>query len=87
LTVNDADQSGSNTTYTDNSLSGPALKPGESIVISGMANSGNDGTFTITALGSGTFTVVNPSGVAASNQSGTALSGAICTPDLVAVKP
>ena len=87
LTITDAAQSGSNTTYTYNSLSGPALNPGESIVISGMANSGNDGTFTITALGSGTFTVVNPSGVAASNQSGTALSGAICTPDLVAVKP
>jgi hypothetical protein len=60
---------------------------GESIIITGLTNSGNDGTFTITALGSGTFTVVNANGVAATNQSGTGLSGTICTPDLVAVKP
>jgi hypothetical protein len=52
-----------------------------------MTNLTDNGTFTITALASGTFTVVNASGVTANGQSGTAAAGTICNPDLVAVKP
>ena len=87
MTVTDVTQSGSNTTYAYNSLTGPALNPGESIVITGLSNSGNNGTFTIASLGNSTFTVVNANGVAASAQSGTGISGTICLPDLVTVKP
>lgn len=87
LVITDASQSGPATTYTYNSLSGPALNPGETIVISGMSNSGNNGTFTISTLGSGTFTVNNGNGVSTSGENGTGISGAICLPDLVAAKP
>jgi hypothetical protein len=52
-----------------------------------MTSLADNGTFTIAALGSGTFTVVNASGVTATGQSGTAAAGTICNPDLVAVKP
>jgi sarcosine oxidase gamma subunit len=41
-----------------------------SIVTPQPAPTADDGTFTITAVAPGTFTVVNPSGVAASAQSG-----------------
>ena len=87
LNITDATQAGANTTYSYNSLAGPALQTGQNVAITGMANSGNNGTFTITTLGSGTFTVGNASGVAANNQSGKGISGTICAPDLVAVKP
>src|SRR5437773_466515 len=40
-----ASQSGSNTTYTYALTSGPALQVGKSIVITGMSNAGNNGTF------------------------------------------
>ena len=42
-----------------------------SIFVSGMTDTGNNGNFVITALGSGMFTVDNPSGVTNSAQSGT----------------
>jgi len=87
LNITDATQTGANTTYTYNSLVGPALQTGQNVAITGMSNSGNNGNFMITALGSGTFTVVNANGVAANGQSGKGISGTICAPDLVAVKP
>lgn len=87
MSITDTTQTGANTTYTYNSLAGPALQTGQNVVITGMANSGNNGTFAITALGNGTFTVVNGSGVTANNQSGKGISGTICMPDLVAVRP
>jgi hypothetical protein len=52
-----------------------------------MSSVSNNGTFTISALGSGTFTIVNANGITATGQSGTGISGTICLPDLVAVKP
>jgi YVTN family beta-propeller protein len=54
------------TTYTYTLTSGPALQTGTSIVITGMADAGNNGTFMITAVGAGTFTVANASGVTTS---------------------
>lgn len=63
--------SGSNNTFTYTLTSGPALRVGMSIVIASMTNGVNNGTYTVTALGSGTFTVVNASGVTESGSSGT----------------
>lgn len=66
-----ASQSGSNTTYAYTLISGGPVRVGMTIVIQSMADPGNDGTFTITAVGAGTFTVRNSSGVTASSQQGT----------------
>ena len=71
VSVTAAAQSGSSTTYTYTSTSGPALRPGMEIVVSGMADAGNNGTFTLAAVNAGTFTVVNAIGTAATGQSGT----------------
>lgn len=85
--VKGASQSGSDTTYTYTLTSGPDLQVGTVVVITGMANPGNNGTFTVTAVGSGTFTVVNPSGVTAGSQNGTGTVNLTCNPDLIAVRP
>src|SRR5580704_9303988 len=58
-----AAQSGLNTTYAYTLISGPPLIVGTRITIENMADSGNNGTFSVTAVGTGTFTVLNPSGV------------------------
>jgi len=69
--ISAAAQSGNSTTYTYTITSGYAPQLGQGITISGMADSGNNGTFTIASLGSGTFTVSNPNGVTRSAQTGT----------------
>ena len=51
---------------------GPPLRVGTSITITGMSDSTkNDGTFSISAVGTGTFNVDNASGVTATGQTGT----------------
>jgi len=88
VNITAASQNGSNTTYSYTLASGPGLRAGRGIGVAGMANAGNNGTFLVAALGGGTFTVVNPSGVAASGQSGTGTATTTaCDPDLIAVKP
>jgi WD40 repeat protein len=87
-----AAENGSNTTYSYAAVSGPALQVGQSVTVSQMADGGNNGTFTIAALGSdaagnATFTVANSNGVSASGQSGLGVVPISCTPDMVAVKP
>ena len=75
LSITAAAQSANNTTYTytvssgsvANAISGGALY----VIISGMTNSGNNGHFTATTFGAGTFTVANASGVTESGSSGT----------------
>jgi YVTN family beta-propeller protein len=64
-------QSGSAISYEYALVSGPALRPGMEVVIAGMADAGNNGTFTLTAASSGIFTIVNSAGVKASSQNGT----------------
>ena len=71
VSITAATQTGSSTTYTYTSTSGPALRPGMAMVVSGMADAGNNGTFTLAAVNAGTFTTVNPTGVTAASQSGT----------------
>ncbi len=72
--ISGATQSGTNTTYAYTLTSGPALRVGMSILITGMADAGNNGSFLISALGSGTLTVTNPSGVTDSGQNGKGLA-------------
>ena len=68
------------TTYTYTLTLGADIATGETIVVSGMAASGNDGTFTNISVGSGTFTVNNPSGSSSTGtESGTGtVSNAVC---------
>jgi hypothetical protein len=87
LSISAASQNGSTTTYSYTLISGVPLKVGQTIVISGMSDGANNGTFTITALGTGTFSVENASGVTDSGQNGTGIVPITCNPDLVAVKP
>lgn len=88
LSITAASPGASNTTtYTYTVTSGPPPNVGATVVIQSMVDGGNNGVFVITALGSGTFTVVNGSGVAASNQSGTGNVSINCNPDLIAVRP
>lgn len=71
MAVSAATQSGTNTTYTYTLTSGVSPVVGAGVTISGMANAGNNGTFAITAIGAGTFTVSNTTGVTATVQTGT----------------
>ncbi|HKW16284.1 MAG TPA: hypothetical protein VJO35_02125 [Terriglobales bacterium] len=92
LTISAVSASGSDDTYSYALISGPALKVGQSVTISGMSNGGDNGTFTIGALGTDasgnpTFTVSNSNGVTASGQSGLGTVPVSCNPDLVVVKP
>jgi DNA-binding beta-propeller fold protein YncE len=61
------------TTFTYSILSGPAVQVGVTVYVSGMADSGNNGAFLVTAANSqsSTFTVSNAGGVNASSQDGT----------------
>src|SRR5438477_2553852 len=72
VSITAASQSGSTTSYTYTPLSGPPLRVGTSITTTGMSDSTkNDGTFSISAVGTGTFNVDNASGVTATGQTGT----------------
>jgi hypothetical protein len=87
-----ASQNGGSTTYSYAQLSGPPLKVGESITVSSMSDGGNNGTFTILALGTDasgnpTFSVTNSLGATASSQSGVGTVPIPCNPDLLEVKP
>jgi WD40 repeat protein len=87
VNISAASQNGSNTTYTYTLVSGPGLEVGSSIGIVGMGNAGDNGTFTISALGSGTFAVANNNGVTATGQNGTGSVTLACNPDLMVAKP
>jgi hypothetical protein len=86
--ISGVSQNGSNWDYAYAVNSGPQLAVGETIVVTGMADGGNDGTFTILAVGGGKFTVANTSGVTTSSvQNGSGTVPITCNPDLVAVRP
>jgi trimeric autotransporter adhesin len=87
INITAATQSGSSTTYSYTLTSGPPLQAGLNIAITGMANAGNNGNFTISSVVNGMFTVVNPSGITAGGQNGTGTITLNCNPDLIAVKP
>ena len=88
VAISAVSQNGSSTTYSYLVNSGPPLAVGETIVITGMKDGGNDGTYTILSLGAGTFTVTNTSGVTTTSaQNGSGTVAITCNPDLVAVRP
>lgn len=68
LSITAASFSTPNTTYTYTLTSGIALVAGMTITITGMTTPGNNGTFIISSLGAGTFTVNNPNGHTESGQ-------------------
>jgi len=74
ITAATEDALSQNTTYTYSQTSGPPLQAGMTIVISGMANAGNNGTFVISTAVGNTFTVANPLGATAGSQGGTAVN-------------
>ncbi len=71
VSITAAAQSGNNTSYTYSLISGPALRPGMQIVVAGMADAGNNGTYTVLAANAGNFTVANSIGATATGQTGT----------------
>jgi WD40 repeat protein len=92
VTISAVSQSGSTGAYTYTLISGAALKVGQSVTVANMSTGGDNGTFTITGLGTDssgnpTFLVTNPNGASATNQSGTGTVPIACNPDLVAVRP
>jgi YVTN family beta-propeller protein len=82
-----ATQSVSNTTYAYVLISGPPLRVGMTIAIENMRDSGNNGTFSITDVGAGTFTVFNASGVTASSQDGSGSAVTAQNPVFVVAGP
>jgi YVTN family beta-propeller protein len=68
--ISAASQNGAETTYTYVPTNSTPLQAGTTIQVTGMSDAGNNGSFLITALGSGTFTVANASGVTAFGQGG-----------------
>lgn len=92
LTVSAAQQVGTNTVYTYSISNGTTPQVGQSLVLTGMTDTNNNGTFTITAVtptssSAGTITVVNPAGVTATGQAGSGTVPLTCNPDLVVVAP
>ena len=74
ITAATEDTAGQNTTYTYTTASGPPLQAGMTVVIAGMADAGNNGTFLVSSVAGNSFTVANPLGVSNSGQSGSATS-------------
>jgi hypothetical protein len=68
-------QNGGNTTYTYtyDPNSGVPVFLGLVITISNLSQPADNGTFTVTGLGNGTFTVSNPAGQPIANENGTGL--------------
>jgi hypothetical protein len=55
--------------------------------VTGMSNSTDNGSFTISTLGPGSFTVLNPSGMSASGQNGTGTATPLQNPVFVLAGP
>jgi len=71
VSITAASEVSGSTTYTYATASGPPLQAGMTIVISGMSDAGNNGTFLITSVAGNSFTVTNLLGVTNSGQGGT----------------
>jgi hypothetical protein len=92
LNISAAQQVGTNTVYTYSIANGTTPQVGQSLVLTGLTDTNNNGTFTITAMSptsssAGTITVVNPAGVTATGQAGSGTVPLTCNPDLVVVAP
>jgi len=92
LSISSAQQSGTNTIFTYSLQNGATPQVGQTLVLTGMLDSGNNGTFTILAVNaatssSGVITVSNPAGVTASGQTGSGTVPLTCNPDLLVTVP
>ena len=67
------DPASQSTTFAYTVTSGPGLQNGMTVVVSGMSDAGNNGTFVIVQSSNGSFTVANPAGVTNGSQGGTGL--------------
>ena len=89
ISISAAVQSAGSTTFTYTLTQGAALFLTQAIIISGMADAGNNVECLTTVLGAGTFTCVNATGVTRAGQTGTGVSPSDsnaglcvrCTPD------
>jgi YVTN family beta-propeller protein len=73
LTITGVSVANSTATYTFVQNTAQIPRAGNNIVITGMSNAVNNGTFVVNAAVSGTFTVSNASAVNATGQSGTGI--------------
>jgi YVTN family beta-propeller protein len=75
MNITDATQNGSDTTYTYtyDPNSGTPIFLGLVVTITNMSVAADNGTFTVTGLGNGTFIVSNPSGGSTSGENATGL--------------
>jgi len=76
MTISGAAQSGAQTTYSYTYTQPATTTPiylGLIVTISGMSQAGDNGTFTVTGLGNGSFTVTNSAGTSSSNENGSAI--------------
>ena len=92
LTITAAQQIATNTTFTYSLANGSTPQPGQTLVLTGMADSGNNGTFTILSVNAatastGTVTVSDPAGATATGQAGAGTVPLSCNPDLIGVSP
>ena len=89
LTITTANQDAATgtTTFAYALNSGPPVAVGNAVKVAGMADPGNNGTFVVSSVSTGSFTAVNPIGVTATSQNGSGSAGLACNPDLVFVKP
>jgi DNA-binding beta-propeller fold protein YncE len=76
MSITGVTQSGAETTYSYTYSQPTANTPiylGLVVTISGMSQAGDNGTFTVTGLGNGTFTVSNSAGTSSSGENGTGI--------------
>jgi len=66
VSIASASQTSSSTAYTYTLLNGPGLQVGETIVVTGMSDAANNGSFVISSVTGTTFTVANSAGVTSS---------------------
>ena len=74
ITAATQDAASQSTTFAYTVSSGSVLQSGMTVVVSGMSDAGNNGTFVIAQASNGNFTVANPAGVTNGSQSGTGAS-------------
>ena len=86
-TISAVSTANGSTTYTYALNSGPGFEVGMNVLVAGMSDTGNNGYFVISSIGAGTFTVANPGGVTATNQTGSGLVLPLQNPVFVVAGP
>lgn len=87
VTTTNQDAATGETTFAYALNSGPPVAVGNQVKVAGMTDQGNNGTFLVSSVATGSFTAVNPIGVSATSQNASGSAGLACNPDMVFVKP